>query len=170
METTTQTLSVTVSITVLKSAADVFRAVLTPVPFFVEKASGPLAEGKTIQWQFPEMDMQVPVIVESVVPNESVRLEWDAEKGRKNTVEFRLSSPREENPKADAVAARQGVDAGKATTLTITESGWPGTEAGRGAALQNNTGWTHYACCLKAHLEHGVNLRKGAFLHYKFPE
>ncbi len=53
-------------------------------------------------------------------------------------------------------------------TISITESGWPDNAKGRKAAIGNTMGWTHMACSLKAYLEYGVNLRKGAFHHYKF--
>lgn len=158
-------LSVAVSITVLKPARDVFEAILNPVPFFVEKASGPLVEGTTVHWTFPEMPGDAAVTVEGVVPNEMIRMQWDSGTGGMNTCEFRLAPLDADGEKA---AARQGLDPRNATTLTISESGWPATDEGRKLSYQNQMGWMHFACSLKAWLEHGVNLRRGAFLHFKF--
>ncbi len=45
---------------------------------------------------------------------------------------------------------------------------WPDNEKGREGSYGNTMGWTHMPCSLKAWLEHGVNLRDGAFLHCKF--
>ena len=165
---TAQSLSTTASITVLKPAAEVFNAVRTPVPYFVAKASGPLAEGTTVDWRFPEMPgIPAPVDVKAVVPNKLIRLEWDAETGGKNSCEFTFADLDAHGTRA---AAAQGLANTPATTVTVTESGWPDNEAGRKAALGNTMGWTQMLCCLKAWLEHGVNLRRGAFLHYKFPD
>jgi uncharacterized protein YndB with AHSA1/START domain len=159
------TLSVTVSITVLKSAKDVFAAVLTPTPFFVKRASGPLTAGKSITWEFPEVAQPLDVVVENVVPDETVRFQWGSQAGGLNTVDIALASLDEHGR---AAAKKAGLDPGTATTVTITESGWPDTPEGRKLSYGNQFGWTQYLCALKAHLEHGVNLRRGAFLHHRF--
>ncbi len=49
------------------------------------------------------------------------------------------------------------------TLVSIVESGWWDTEKGREDSYLNCYGWTHLACCLKAYLEHGINLRAGSF-------
>jgi uncharacterized protein YndB with AHSA1/START domain len=161
----TESLTISVSLTILKPAEEVFTALENPMPFFVEKASDRLAEGKTIQWKFPEVPEEVPVIVESVVPGELVKMTWDSGSGGKNTCEFRLAPLDANGLKA---AAKQGLFPGNATTLTITETGWPYTPQGREFSYRNQMGWMHMACSLKAWLEYGVNLRRGAFLHFKF--
>ena len=162
---TSTTLSVSVSITILKPAAEVFAAVRNPTPFFVAKASAPLAEGETVRWKFPEVDTEVPVIVESVAPNDLIRFEWDSGAGGRNTCEFRFAGLDERGRKA---AEKQGLNPAVATTVTVTESGWPDSEEGRRLSYGNQMGWTHMLCSMKAWLEHRVNLRTGAFLHHKF--
>src|SRR5207253_2573050 len=108
---TTETISINVQLTILKSVQDVFQAVLTPIPFFVEKASGLLREGETIQWKFPEMTDEISVIVRKVVPNQVIRMEWDSGLGGNNSVEVTFD-------RRDA----------NTTTISITESGWPDNE------------------------------------------
>jgi uncharacterized protein YndB with AHSA1/START domain len=159
-------ISTTVSITILKPAAEVFQAVLKPVPYFVARASAPMAAGYDVIWNFPEMATDVPVTVESVVPNELIRFKWDAEGGGKNSCEFRFSPLDDQGRSA---AKKLGIAPEPATTVTVTESGWPDTPEGRKGSLQNTMGWTQMLCALKAWLEHGVNLRHGAFLHFRFP-
>ena len=43
--------------------------------------------------------------------------------------------------------------------VRISESGWRETPAGLKASYDNCGGWMHMALCLKAYLEHGINLR-----------
>lgn len=162
----TGSLSTSVSITVLKPTSEVFAAVLTPVPFFVAQANAPMAAGKTSIWNFPEIpNVNVPVEVEAVEPGKLVRFFWEGMGGEKNRVEFAFA-PLDAGGRA--LAGRLGIPADPATTVTVTESGWPDTPDGHKAALGNTMGWTQMLCALKAHLENGVNLRRGAFLHYKF--
>ncbi|MBV9079733.1 MAG: SRPBCC domain-containing protein [Elusimicrobia bacterium] len=156
----TEPISITASITILKPAPEVFGAILNPAPFFIQRASAPLSEDADVLWTFAETDTAVPVRGKKIVPNELVRFEWGAAGGGRNTVEFRLQNPQELNP-----AARPS---GPATTVTVTESGWPADEKGRAASYGNTMGWTQMICSLKAWLEHRVNLREGAFIHYKF--
>jgi uncharacterized protein YndB with AHSA1/START domain len=49
------------------------------------------------------------------------------------------------------------------TLVTITESGWKDTPKGRESSYGNCGGWTQMLCSLKAWLEYGINLRKGAY-------
>ena len=49
------------------------------------------------------------------------------------------------------------------TMVTITESGWRDTEAGRKSSYGNCMGWSQMEACLKAWLEYGINLREGFY-------
>jgi uncharacterized protein YndB with AHSA1/START domain len=159
METLMKKISTQIQLTILKPVQNVFAAAALPIPFFVAKASGPLKQGQTIHWTFPEFSTAIPIKVLKVVPNRLIRFQWQGLNGQ-NTCEFTFAKPTTHNPKAKVK--------GNAVTLSIRESGWPDTEKGRKMAQGNTMGWTHMACALKAYLEYGVNLRKGAFLHYKF--
>jgi len=48
-----------------------------------------------------------------------------------------------------------------ATVVHVKESGWPADAEGIANCVQQTQGWMHMLCCLKAYLEHGINLRKG---------
>ena len=52
---------------------------------------------------------------------------------------------------------------GNATVVTITEKGMDNNEAGIKWLKSNTEGWANFLACLKAYLEYGINLRKGAF-------
>ena len=52
---------------------------------------------------------------------------------------------------------------GDGTVVTITEKGRENDEAGLKWFMGNTEGWANFLACLKAYLEYGINLRKGAF-------
>lgn len=158
-------LSVHTELTILKPIQEVFAAALLPAPFFVAKASGPLAEGKTIHWTFAETPAPVTVTVEKVLTDELIRFQWGSALGGNNTCVFTF---RRLETISAAKAEAQGIDSVNAVTISITESGWPENEKGRESSYGNQMGWTNFACSLKAWVEYGVNLRRGAFLHHKF--
>ena len=141
-----------VELSVGKPVKKVFESVLNPVPYFVKKASGPMKEGAEIVWEFEEIPKGFPIRVRKVVADKLIRFEWPrGEGGEMNTVEFNFEPL-----------------GGDAATVFISESGWPRDEKGREDSYRNCQGWMHMACSLKAHLEHGINLRKGSFAHMKF--
>ena len=145
-------ITVKVNLSIGKPVKEVFEAVLTPVPYFVKKASGSMKEGAKVVWEFEELAKGFPIQVRKVVPNKLIQFEWPQGKGKEmNSVEFNFK-PFSKN----------------ATTIFISESGWPDTEKWREASYRNCQGWTHMACSLKAYLEYGINLRKGSFVHVKF--
>jgi len=134
-----------------KPVAAVFAAIVDPAKlsvYFTSSATGPLAEGKTVNWKFAEFpDMDIPVTVHQVKPNELIRFEWPTNQEDYNT---------------SVTMTFESLSADE-TLVSIVESGWRDTEKGREDSYLNCYGWTHMACCLKAYLEHGINLRAGSF-------
>jgi hypothetical protein len=49
------------------------------------------------------------------------------------------------------------------TLVKITESDWPADYKGAKQCMGQVEGWTNFLCCLKAYLEYGINLRRGAY-------
>lgn len=138
-----------VQLKIQRPVAEVFDGVVNPATlsgYFVQKASGPLREGTTVQWTFAEVPGEHDVVVRQVVPNERIVFEWASasEAGARTTVEMQFVP----------------LDA-RATMVRISESGWRETPAGLAASYDNCGGWMHMALCLKAYLEHGINLRAG---------
>lgn len=146
-----ENITVKVELSIGKPVREVFQSVLKPVPYFLKKASGPMKEGAEVTWEFEELPKGFPVQVRRVVPDSLIRFEWPEEGGRTTSVEFTFK------PFSADI-----------TTVYISESGWPDTKEGREASYRNCQGWMHMACSLKAYLEHGINLRKGSFVHMKF--
>ena len=140
-----------VQLKIRKPVAEVFEAVVDPkklTGYFTRTASGRLAPGATVMWSFPEFEGEFPVKVREVVANERIVLEWEAEEGGYDT---RIEM------------AFKPLDDG-ATMVQIRESGWPETARGVESSYRNCGGWMHMACCLKAYLEYGINLRAGGAL------
>ena len=49
------------------------------------------------------------------------------------------------------------------TFVTIAEEGWRETETGRKRSYINCEGWSQMLACMKAYVEHGINLRDGYY-------
>jgi uncharacterized protein YndB with AHSA1/START domain len=89
--------------------------------------------------------MEFPVRTVKVEKDKYISYFWEAE-GKELLVEFILSS-------TDNVS----------TLVTVTEKSMKNDEAGIKWLQGNSAGWANFLACLKAYLEYGINLRKGAF-------
>jgi len=143
-----QSLEIKTVIQILKPAHDVFDAIVDPVKmsnYFISKSSGKLEEGKQVIWRFPEFDMEFPVRAGKIELDKYISYYWDID-GIELFVEMTLTA-RDSN----------------ATVVTITEKSRDNDEAGIKWLKGNTEGWANFLACLKAYLEYGINLRKGAF-------
>jgi len=141
-----------VSARIAKPVAEVFDAVVSPKKlsaYFttIRGASAPLVAGTTVTWWG-----EVPVEVDQVVPGKRITLRWDAR------------VPKGEKPyKTRIDMSFEALDDG-ATLVTIAEAGWRDGEAGLRKSYVNCEGWSQMLCCMKAYLEHGINLREGYYV------
>lgn len=143
-----QKLEVKAALQVLKPANEVFEAIVDPAKmsnYFISESSGPMEAGKTVTWKFPEFDERFPVRVGQIEQDKYVSYFWD-HGDQELLVEMILT------PKGDS-----------ATLVTITEKEMENDEAGINWLRGNTEGWANFLACLKAYLEYGINLRKGAF-------
>jgi uncharacterized protein YndB with AHSA1/START domain len=127
---------------------EVFEAIVDPVKmsnYFISKSSGRLEEGKEVKWKFPEFDLEFPVRVGKIEMNKYISFYWDMD-GIDLLVEMNLTSK-----------------ANNSTVVEITEKSRKNDEAGIKWLKGNTEGWANFLACLKAFLEYGINLRKGAF-------
>lgn len=142
----------TVAGSISKPVEEVFKAVVEPGQltqyFATGGASGRLEAGVEVAWNFHESTGACPVLVQEVVPNRKIVLQWEPEKDSATwttvTMEF------------------QPLDDGR-TLVRITEFGWPATPDGLSSSFVNCEGWTGMICAMKAWLEHGINLREGFY-------
>lgn len=138
-----------VALKIGKTPAEVFEAIVDPAKmsnYFIATSTGRMETGATLTWTFPEFDMAFPVHIGSVIPNEQVTYSWQHPDGSSTEVQMLLKAMGD-----------------KETSITITEGQKEGTEANLAWLKSNTEGWANFLCCLKAWLEYGINLRKGAF-------
>jgi len=140
-----------VQLKILKPVHEVFEAVVDPKKlsgYFTKTASGRLAPGATVMWSFPEFPEEFPVKVKEVVPDERIVFEWESQEGGYDTrIEMKFKP----------------LDDG-ATMVQISESGWRDTPKGIESSYSNCGGWMHMMCCMKAYVEHRINLRAGGVM------
>ncbi|MDO4229786.1 MAG: SRPBCC domain-containing protein [Capnocytophaga sp.] len=110
--------------------------------YFISKSSGIMEVGKVLMWEFPEFSGEFPVKVTAITPNKSISFIWDEE----TVVTIEL----EDQPNGTMV-------------VKVAEDGKPFSEENIQWALGNTEGWANFLACMKAYLEYGVELRKGAF-------
>ena len=143
----TAKLEIKVGIQILKPASEVFEAIVAPekmANYFIEKGSGRMEAGKTLTWKFPEFEELSEIEVIKAEKDKNVSFYWEID-GKKMLVEMHLEQR------------------DSATVVRITEKDMENNEAGIKWLKGNTEGWANFLACLKAYLEYGINLRKGAF-------
>ncbi len=144
-----------VMIHVGRPVAEVFEAVADPKQlssyFTTGGASARLEPGTTVTWDFHDFPGAFPVEVDEVVPNERLVLRWDA-----------AENGRPAGYKTTVTMSFRPTDDGR-TLVEIEEKGWREAEAGLQASYGNCMGWAQMLAALKMWVEHGINLREGAY-------
>jgi uncharacterized protein YndB with AHSA1/START domain len=98
-----------------------------------------------VMWKFPEFDIEVPVEVNKIEKNKYISFNWGS-KEEPMLVEISLQ------PQEDG-----------STVVTVIEKGKENNMAGIEWLKGNTEGWANFLACMKAYMEYGINLRKGAF-------
>lgn len=139
-------LRVDVRLRIVKPAEEVYEAIVNPEQmsrYFTSSGSGRLDAGKPVTWKWDDFGAQATVTPQSLEANRKVSFLWSAAEV------------------ATRVTMELNRDDADATTVKVSESGWPLDAAGTERCMQQTQGWMHMLCCLKAYLEYGINLRKG---------
>jgi uncharacterized protein YndB with AHSA1/START domain len=142
-----QELEIKTALQIRKSAGDVYEAIVDSRKmsnYFIAEASGSMEEGKTVKWRFPEFSAEFPVRIGKLAKDKYISFYWGMD-GQELIVEIQL------------------VPVKDSTIVTITEKSRKNDEAGIRWLKGNTEGWANFLACLKAYLEYGINLRKGAF-------
>ncbi len=131
---------------------EVYQAIIDPGKmsnYFIAEGSAPMETGKTVIWKFPEFEERFNIQVVKAKPSEVIAFEWEGAPGKLTQVTIIIS----EKDNMSVVKVTEG-------TMEADERGikWYG---------ENTGGWANFLACLKAYLEHGINLRKGAFDYMK---
>ena len=138
---------------IARPVAEVFEAVADPEQlssyFTTGGASARLEQGQTVTWDFADFPGAFPVDVTEVVPDEKIVFNWQAnEPGVDYQLQVRMNF--------------SDVEDGR-TKVEVSEAGWRTTEAGRAGSYGNCMGWSQMLAALKMWVEHGINLREGAY-------
>jgi uncharacterized protein YndB with AHSA1/START domain len=132
-------------IAIQKPIEIVFDAIVQPEQmknYFISKGSAELIKGTEVEWEFPEFEGSFPVKVKDLIPNQFLLLDWDP----KSQIEIYLES------------FQDGT-----TIVKVIESGYQNDEEGLKWLVGQTEGWANFLACMKAWLEYGIQIRKGAF-------
>ena len=141
----------TVSTKIMRPVADVFTAVVSRElmkNYFVDDASEDLNAGTTVRWRWNHYGENL-VVVKSVELNKRIELTIDSNEWDKTA---------NESYDVTIIFDFEALDKG-GTRLSISEEGWKTNAEGLKASHENCGGWMHMATCLKAWMEHDLDLR-----------
>jgi uncharacterized protein YndB with AHSA1/START domain len=144
----TQILEIKTAIQISKPVNEVFEAIVDPAKmsnYFISKSSGRMEEGKKITWKFPEFEIEFPVRVGKIERDKYISFYWDVD-----DIELLV----------EMTLTQRAVNS---TLIAVTEKSRKNDDAGIKWLQGNSEGWANFLACLKAYLEYGINLRKGAF-------
>ncbi len=128
-----------------KPINEVFEGIVNPekmTKYFISESSGRLESGKEVIWKFPEFPDKFPIKEIKIETNRLISFIWDPE----TVVYITLEKLPDES-----------------TLLRVNESGKELNEENLKWVLENTGGWANFLACMKAYLEYGIQLRKGAF-------
>ena len=133
------------AIQIQKPIEEVFEGIVNPekmTKYFISESSGRLESGKEVIWKFPEFEDKFPVKEVKIVNNSSISFVWDPE----TVVIITLEKLPDDS-----------------TIVRVNENGKELNDDNLKWALENSGGWANFLAFMKAYLEYGIQLRKGAF-------
>ena len=140
----------TVQTKILRPVADVFNAIVSSDrlgQYFVNSTSGDLTEGTEITWGWDHYGKNT-IVVRKIIQNELIELALDSREWEKT-----------QNEAYEVLVIFEFEELDDGTMLSISEQGWKTDAEGLKGSHDNCSGWTHMAMCLKAYVEHGIDLR-----------
>lgn len=133
------------TIQIQKPIEEVFEGIVNPekmTKYFISESNGRMETGKELVWKFPEFPDECPVKEIKAEANRSVSFVWDKD----TIVNITLT------PQAD-----------RSTVVKVMEDGKDYSEENLKWLIGNTEGWANFLACMKAWLEYGIQLRKGAY-------
>jgi uncharacterized protein YndB with AHSA1/START domain len=145
---TSEKLTINAAMQIQKPINEVFNTIILPEKmsnYFISQSTGIMEEGKNLIWKFPEFDFDCPIRVGKIEKDKYISYYWMMD-GLELLVEITLTE-KENN----------------STLVSISEGSRDNDEDGIKWLSGNSFGWSNFLACLKAYIEYGINLRKGAF-------
>ncbi|WNJ16653.1 SRPBCC domain-containing protein [Pontibacter sp. G13] len=140
------TLEAQSAIQIQKPISAVFEGIVNPeimTHYFIsESTGGRLVSGQDVNWKFPEFEDWYPITDIELVADQSISFVWESD----TVVRITLEALGNED-----------------TLVRVSEKGKEYNEENLAWVLENTGGWANFLACLKAYLEYGIELRKGAF-------
>ncbi len=133
------------TIQIQKPASEVFEGIVDHekmTHYFISESTGRMEAGRELFWKFPEFPDEYPVWNIQTETDRLVAFAWDKE------TEVRIAL----EPQADG-----------STVVKVTEGDKELSEQNLQWLTSNTEGWANFLACMKAYLEYGIQLRKGAF-------
>jgi uncharacterized protein YndB with AHSA1/START domain len=133
------------TIQIQKPIEEVFEGIVNPekmTKYFISKSSGRMEPGKELIWEFPEFPESFPVKEIKVETYRSVSFVWD--EGTQVNISLEALPD-------------------NSTLVKVTEGGKEYNVQNLQWVIGNTEGWSNFLACMKAYLEYGIQLRKGAF-------
>jgi uncharacterized protein YndB with AHSA1/START domain len=130
---------------VARPIADVLEAIVDPArmsKYFISNGSARMESGKHVDWEWSDVGAKLDINIRHVGPDR-VTFIWSAT-GEPTQVTLALSAD------------------GDGTKIVATELPFELSEEAAARAIGQTQGWTDFCCCLKAYLQHGIDLRRGA--------
>ena len=144
----TSNITAKAAIQIQKPIEVVFHAIIDPIEisrYFLESSTGKIETNKIIQWKFPEFDDIFPVVGKKIQPHEYISFDW---------------SSTNDNMLVEIFLEQKSLTS---TIVRIKQNTFKNDEQGINQAIGQTEGWANFLASLKAYLEYGINLRKGAF-------
>lgn len=139
------------SIQIQRPVEEVYTGIVNPekmTNYFISESSGMMETGKELIWKFPEFEDRFPITAIKTVTNKQISFVWDPQ------TEVRI----------ELEAQSDG-----STVVKVSEDGKPYDQDNLKWLVGNTEGWANFLACMKAYLEYGIQLRKGAF-DFMFPK
>jgi len=133
------------SLQIQKPIALVYEGIVNPeimTQYFISESTGRMETGKDLVWRFPEFDDKFTVTEVKVETNVSVSFVWDPE----TVVTINLKQHQEDS-----------------TIVEVTEGNKEYSDINLQWLISNTGGWANFLACMKAYLEYGIHLRRGAY-------
>ena len=133
------------TIQIQKPIEEVFEGIVNPekmTKYFISESSGRLESSKDVIWKFPEFEDKFPVKEIKIVNNSSISFVWV--------------------PETVVIVTLKKLP-NDSTIVRVNENGKEFNDDNLKWALENSGGWANFLACMKAYLEYGIQLRKGAF-------
>lgn len=140
-----QDLNIETELKISKSPSALYEAIVNPDEmsgYFISSGSGRLDSCESVTWKWDDVGAELTVTPQDLETNRRVCFLWHA-----SGIETRVVIQLDEQGEGVSI-------------VKVNETGWSPDYEGIARCLEQMQGWMNMLCCLKAYVEHGINLRE----------